>query len=75
MTTISIEGGCSSTPHVYNHTTIYTYRYSDNLGNHEINFTSSVVPKVGDEIVNGVHVPRVGYKINNDPGMQANKFD
>jgi hypothetical protein len=69
MATISIEGGCTR----IQGTNSYTYRYTDSTTEYLIVFTAVAVPKIGDSIVDGVHVPLVGYKINNDPGFQAKK--
>jgi hypothetical protein len=71
MATISIEAGCAR---ILN-TNSYVYRYSDNVGNHVVVFQANRIPEIGDSIVNGVHVPLVGYKINNDPGFQAKRCD
>lgn len=68
MATISIEGGCTRISG-----NSYSYRYSDSTTEYLIVFTAVEVPQIGDSIVDGVHVPLVGYKINNDPGFQAKK--
>ena len=69
MTTISIEAGCTRIPN----TDSYVYRYTDNDAEHVVVFLAVEVPQIGDSIVDGTHVPLVGYKINNDPGFQAKK--
>jgi hypothetical protein len=69
---ISIEAGCAKIPGTTNS---YLYRYSDNAGNHVVVFLANKIPEIGDSIENGVLVPLVGYKINNDPGFQAKRCD
>lgn len=69
MTTISIEAGCD---HIGDSDS-YVYRYTTNAGENVIVFQAVAVPKIGDSLIDGVHVPLVGYKINNDPGFQAKK--
>lgn len=70
MTTISIEAGCE----LIEGTDSYIYRYTTNAGENVVVFQGVAVPKIGDSIVDGTHVPLVGYKINNDPGFQAKKY-
>lgn len=66
---VSIEGGC-----VFNlDENEWEYRYEDTDGFHYVWFSSLVTPKIGDTIVDGVLVPLVGYKINNDPGFQMKR--
>lgn len=69
MATLEIEAGCARIAS----TNYYVYRYNKKEGEYEVVFSALTIPEIGDFIVDGVHVPRVGYKINNDPGMQANK--
>ncbi len=69
--TIEIEAGCQR----IHHTTSYVYRINKNEAEYVYVFTANVQPEIGDFIVDGVHVPRVGYKINNDPGFQAKYLD
>lgn len=69
MATISIEAGCDR----IENTSSYIYRYSTVEAEYVVVFVAAQVPKIGDSIVDGVHVPLVGYKINNDPGFQADK--
>lgn len=59
--TITIEAGVAKIADL-----LYVYRWNDVGGIHEVTFTSDEVPKVGDSIENGVLVPLVGYKINDD---------
>lgn len=67
MATISIEGG-TDRPEPLLYPNSWRYRWTDNGGPHEVIFQSfdGVVPKVGDSIVNGVLVPLVGIKSNQD---------
>ena len=66
MSIISIEGGCFFVPLKQ----MWCYRWEDTEGWHAEYFMSMTTPKIGDTIVDGVLVPLVGYKINNDPGFQ-----
>lgn len=49
----------------------FVYEYEDNAGVHQVAFTATQWPKIGDSIdtAAGVLVPLVGYKINNSPGV------
>lgn len=58
---ISIEGGC-----ILVGPNLWEYRYNDNDGFHTIVFPSSLQPKIGDDLVNGVLVVRTTPKINAD---------
>lgn len=54
----------------------WVYPYEDSTGSYKIVFLADVgvVPRIGDSISDGVLVPLVGYKTNNDPGKaQARK--
>ena len=62
---VSIEAGCTKIG-----PNRYIYIYDLNEGLEAISFNSTTTPKIGDTIVDGVLVPLVGYKINNDPGFQ-----
>lgn len=66
---VIIEGGCW--PYKYENSNVWVYEYEDTEGDHFLVFYSDTKPKIGDTIVNGVLVPLVGYKINNDPGFQV----
>ena len=71
MALILIENGCK---HVnWGATPMnFIYEYEDNAGVHQVAFTATQTPKIGDSIdtTTGVLVPLVGYTINNSPGMQ-----
>ena len=69
MALILIENGCKhinwgATP------MNFIYEYEDNAGVHQVAFTATQTPKIGDSIdtTTGVLVPLVGYTINNSPG-------
>lgn len=66
---VTIEGGCHYLPYKGE----WLYIYEDTSGVHMNWFQSITKPKIGDTIVNGVLVPLVGYKINNDPGFQIKR--
>lgn len=62
MTYIKIEGGC-----VQNALTgVWTYYYEDTAGFHEVSFTASRRPKIGDTIQNGILVDAVLPQSNQD---------
>jgi hypothetical protein len=61
MATISIEGGTT-----YLGNNVYRYQYGTVDGIVSIDFTASQKPKVGDMIVDGVFVPLLEWKINDD---------
>jgi hypothetical protein len=44
----------------------YVYRFNDKKGEHIIVFLAAIVPKIGDVIVDGIHVPLMDWKINPD---------
>ena len=58
---ISIEAGC-----IFLGNNRWEYRYGDNDGFHVIQFDSSLPPKIGDTLDNGVLVVRTTPKINED---------
>jgi len=73
MATILIQNGCM---HVTGQ--MWLYDYEDNAGSHQIYFTATQAPKIGDsiDVDNAVLVPLVGYIINNDPGVaQGQQFE
>lgn len=74
MAILLIENGCINSLDAAN---TWFYDYEDNAGSHRITFTSSQRPKVGDSINLDTFslVPLVGYRINNDPGMQKKDCD
>lgn len=68
---IVIENGC-----MFNqYTNSWMYIYEDINGVHEVDFTATQQPKIGDSIDLGTFslVPLVGYRINNDPGKAQGK--
>ena len=62
----SIEGGTYKLNTISEGIDTYVYRFTDKEGEHTVVFLASVVPKIGDRIVDGVHIPLTEYKINND---------
>jgi hypothetical protein len=44
----------------------YVYRFNDKKGEHIIVFLAAIVPKIGDVIVDGIHIPLMDWKINPD---------
>lgn len=66
---VSIEGGCV----FYPARNQWLYQYEDTDGWHSVIFNAATTPKIGDTIVDGVLVPLVGYKVNNDPGFQLKR--
>lgn len=62
----SIEGGTYRLSTDSEGIDTYVYRFSDREGEHTIVFLAGVTPKIGDKIVDGVHVPLTEWKINND---------
>lgn len=62
MSKVLIQGGSS-----YNGVTgLWTYRYADVDGLHEITFTASRAPRIGDTIVDGALVDAVLPQSNQD---------
>lgn len=74
MATLVIENGCMQVRGLSN---LWQYDYEDSAGSHSIQFTANQRPKIGDSIdeVALILVPLVGYRINNDPGMQKKDVD
>lgn len=62
----SIEGGTYLLSKSADGINTYVYRFNNREGENTIVFLASVVPKIGDKIVNGVHIPLTEWKVNND---------
>lgn len=62
----SIEGGTYRLSTNSEGIDTYVYRFTNRQGENTIVFLAAVVPKIGDRIVNGIHIPLVGDKINSD---------
>lgn len=71
MSVLVIENGCK---HING---AFVYEYEDSAGVHTVTFSASQIPKIGDSINLDTFtlVPLVGYRINNDPGMQKKDVD
>lgn len=62
----SIEGGTYRLSTDKEGISTYVYRFTDKEGEHAIVFLAALVPKIGDMIANGIHVPLMDWKINPD---------
>ena len=62
----SIEGGTHRLSKNAEGIDTYVYRFTDRRGEHTIVFLAALVPKIGDKIVNGLHIPLLDWKINPD---------
>lgn len=65
MSNVSIEGGTYKLSSE-NGVDTYVYRHTYKDVEAVTVFTATDVPKIGDSIQDGVHIPLEGYKINQD---------